>query len=95
MTKQEAYTKKVEAQLEEWSAEIDKLKARGKKSGADAELAYQRRVEDLERKRDEAQDQLEELRDASGDAWEDIKAGVESARESLAEALQSARERFK
>ena len=40
MNMKEAYEKKLEAQMEEWSLEIDKLKAKADKAEADSQLEY-------------------------------------------------------
>ena len=38
---------KLQAQLDEWSAEIDKLKAKADKAEADAQLEYYKEIEEL------------------------------------------------
>jgi len=95
MERKDAYSKKVQAQLDEWDAEIDKLKARARLAEADAQLEIQKQLETLGRKRKEAGDKLAELRTASDDAWEEIKEGLESAKDSLGNALKSAGAKFR
>ena len=95
MSMQEAYQKKMKAQLDVWSAEIDKLKAQATKMEADAEVKAHREIDDLRAKRDAAEEKLARLERAGDDAWEDVKAGVESAWDSLADAVKSASARFK
>ena len=48
MSEKQAYEKKLEAQLDAWSADIDKLKAKADKVGADTRLEIERRVKDLQ-----------------------------------------------
>jgi len=91
----EAYEKKIEAQLKEWNADIDKLQARADSAEADAQLEYYQQIDDLRAKQEEAQTKLDELKEASDDAWEDLKAGVNSARDSLGDGLRSAISRYK
>ena len=40
MSSKEAYRRKVEAQMDEWQAEIDKLVAQSKGKEADSEIQY-------------------------------------------------------
>jgi chromosome segregation ATPase len=91
----EAYQQKIEAQLDEWNAEIDRMKARASKAEADAKLEYDKQIKELRLKQQAVQEKLRNLKDAGEDAWEDLKAGVELAWESLGEAIKSANSRFK
>ncbi|BCA78558.1 coiled coil domain-containing protein [Desulfuromonas sp. AOP6] len=95
MSKKEAYEKKLQAQLDEWDAEIKKLKAQADKAGADAQIKYHQQIEELESMRKSAAAKLTELKNAGDDAWEDLRAGIESAWDSLGKALKSAASRFK
>lgn len=95
MSMKEAYEKKLQAQLDEWSAEIDKLKAKADGAEGDAQLEYYKHVEELRSMQEAANDKLSELKDAGDDGWEDLKAGLDSAWHSLGNALRSAASRFK
>ncbi|WP_020680563.1 hypothetical protein [Marinobacterium rhizophilum] len=95
MSMKEAYEKKMHAQLDEWDAEIRKLKARADKAQADGQLEYYKQIEDLRERQQRAQEKLDELRRASDTAWEDMRAGIESAWDSMAEAMRKASSRFK
>ena len=95
MSMKEAYEQKLQAQLDEWSAEIDKLKAKADSAEADAQLEYYKKIEELRLMRETAVNKLTELKDAGGDAWEDLKAGIDSSWDSLGNALKSAASRFK
>jgi chromosome segregation ATPase len=94
MSEKQAYEKKLQAKMDEWSAEIDKLKAKANDAEANAQLEYNRRIEDLRSMQEAARDRLVALREASDDAWEDLKIGMESALDSLGNAVRSARSRF-
>ena len=87
MNKKELYRQKKQAQLDEWKAEVDKLKARASGASADAQLKLNKQVESLEGKIDEGKTKLAEIADASEDAWESIKEGVESAWDSIRSAF--------
>jgi hypothetical protein len=49
MSIKEAYAKKVQTQLDEWNAEIDKLKAKAANAEADADvqIEYHKKIEEL------------------------------------------------
>jgi chromosome segregation ATPase len=94
MSDKQAYEKKLEAQIDEWNADIDKLKAKAKKASADAEANYEKEIDKLESRRDDMNEKLEELKSASEDAWEDVKGGAESAWKSMSDAVSSAASRF-
>ena len=95
MNRKEAYSKKIQAQLDEWDADIRKFQARADRAEANAQLEIQKQIKTLKRKRQEAGNKLDELKAASDDAWEDFKDGLESARDALGSALKSAASRFK
>lgn len=95
MSMKEAYEKKLQSQLDEWNAEIDKLKAKANKAEADAQLEYYKEIEELRSMQQAANSKLVELKGSSDDAWEDLKAGADSAWDSLGRAIKSAASRFK
>ena len=95
MNMKTSYQQKLQAQLDEWSAEIDILKARADKADADVKLEYYEQIERLREKQNTAKDKLTELIAASDDAWEDLKAGAESAWLTLGDAVSNATSRFK
>lgn len=94
MSMKKAYEDKLQAQLDEWNAEIGKLKARADKAGADAKLEYYKQIENLREQQQEAKAKLDELRRAGEDAWEDLKAGMENAWDSLGKAVKTAASRL-
>ncbi|MEQ8802255.1 sll1863 family stress response protein [Haliea sp.] len=95
MSMKEAYEKKLQSQLDEWRADIDKLKAKADSAEADVQLDYYKQIEELRSMQDAASEKLVELKDASDDAWEDLKAGLDNAWHSLSISVKSASSRFK
>lgn len=95
MSLKEAYEKKMQAQLDEWIAEIDTLKAKADKAEANAQIDYYKRVESLKKNESALRQKLSELKEASDDAWEDLKSGINDAWDSFGNAIKSATERFK
>lgn len=93
--KKEEYQRKLEAQLAEWSAEIDQLKEKADQAGADLKDEYLEQIENLRARQQDARENLARLQEAGDDAWEELKAGANRAWEALGQALQAARDKFK
>jgi hypothetical protein len=73
------YVAKMEAELKEWSARLNELKAKASKAAAQGRVEYQKQLETLQSKHDAAASKLAELKSAGEDRWESLKAGVEGA----------------
>jgi uncharacterized coiled-coil DUF342 family protein len=95
MSEKELYRQKRQAQLDEWKAEIDKLKAKASGASADIQLKLNEQIRELEAKLEKGMAKLAELADAGEDAWESLKEGLESAWESLKSAIGEAKGKFK
>ena len=93
--KRKAYEEKLDAQLKEWSAQIALLKAKADKARADVKIDYQKTIDTLQRKQDEAGTKLHELKTASDEVWEDLKTGAEKAWAEVKTAFHDAMSRFK
>lgn len=94
MDEQELYRKKKQAQLDEWKAELDKIKGRAEKADAETRLKVDEKAKELETKIEEGQDKLNKLEDASGDAWKSLKDVIDSAWESLKTGFADAASKF-
>lgn len=95
MSIKEAYEQKQQAHLDEWAAQIKKLKAKADMAEADAQLNYYKQIKELQSMQDEATKKLTKLKNAGDEAWEDLKAGMDSTRGSLSNAIKAAASRFK
>jgi chromosome segregation ATPase len=95
MNEKELYRRKRQAQLDEWKADVDKLKARASGASADAQLELNAQIKALKAKIDEGKAKLSALAAAGEDSWETLKDGVESAWGSLKSAMSEATARFK
>jgi len=93
--KRKAYEEKIDAQLEEWNAQIALLKARADKTKAEVKIEYYKTIEALQRRQDEARTKLDELKTAGDEAWEDLKTGAEKAWDEVKTAFHSAASKFK
>ena len=93
--KRKAYEEKLDAQLQEWNAQIALFKARADKAKAEAKIEYYKTIEALQHKQDEARANLHGLKTAGDEAWEDLKTGVEKAWAEVKAAFHSAASKFK
>jgi chromosome segregation ATPase len=64
----EAYIERLETKLKEWSAEIDKLKAKAERSEVKIKEEYHKRIEDLRARRDDIKKRIQKLKEA-GEAF--------------------------
>ena len=95
MNDKELYQQKKQAQLDEWEAEVEKLKAQASEASADTQIELNKQIDTLEAKIEEGKSKLSELSGASNDAWESIKEGMESAWVSITSAFSEAAAKFK
>jgi hypothetical protein len=95
MKDKELYQRKMQAQLDEWKTDVDKLKARASKASADTQLKMNEQIKVLDSKIAEGKARLSELSRAGEDAWESIREGMESAWDSLKSAVSDAAKKFK
>jgi hypothetical protein len=93
--KRNAYEEKIDAQLEEWNAQIALLKAKADKGKAEVKIEYYKTIEALQHRQDEARTKLHELKTAGDEAWEDIKTGAEKAWDEVKTAFNIAASKFK
>lgn len=94
MNNVEAYKEKYSAKLDEWKAEIDKLKAKATQEKSDVSISFHEKIDELERKRGDVKKELEKLSAAGNDAWEDLKSGVEKACTDLSGSIKAAMHKF-
>lgn len=95
VSERDQYVEKTKAKLDQWNAEIDKVEAKMKEAEADAKLEYQKQLDEMRKRRNEAEAGLKEVADAGDQAWDDVRHGFERAWGSLSEAFERARSRFK
>lgn len=95
MNDKELYLQKLQARIDAWKADVDKLKAKASGASADVQLDMNQQIKELERRIEDGKAKLSELAGAGEDAWESIKDGVESAWDSLKSAATDAAAKFK
>ncbi len=94
MSKKELYEQKMQAQLDVWQADVEKLNARASLASANAQLELNREINALKGNLELGKSRLAEIEDASEEAWESIKVGVDSAWDSLKVAFSDAKAKF-
>lgn len=77
--KKDEYHHKINAEVSDWDAQIERAKAERKADAADREWEKEEDYREYRAKRKDVDQRLAELRNASEDKWEDMKTGVEKA----------------
>ena len=95
MSNKVLYKQKMQAQLDEWEADVDMLKAKASKASSNAQLEWNQEINILKGKIEHGKTKLAKVADASEDSWESIKEGVDSAWDALSVAVSDAKAKFK
>jgi hypothetical protein len=93
MTRDE-YVQKMKEQLDQWNAEAAKWEAKAKEAQASMKAEYEKQLNQLHSRRDEAMYQLKLMQNASASAWQDMMKGTDQAVKSMHEAFNRARSHF-
>jgi TolA-binding protein len=92
-TKEEFLTR-LEARLEKLDGEVAALREKGRDLKDEAKADWDRKLADLEAKRDAARTKLAEVKESSAEAWKDVQQGAQSAWDDLEQAFQDASREF-
>jgi chromosome segregation ATPase len=84
----EEFQKKLETQLDELDAKIVTLRDKGSDLKDDAKVEWERKMADLETKRETARAKLSEVGRASAEAWKDVQKGAVAAWDDLDKAFR-------
>jgi multidrug resistance efflux pump len=94
MSKRDEYVEKLKGQLDQWNAEVAKWEAKAQNAQAGARAEYDKHLNELRRRRDQALEQMKRLQAATGDAWVDLVRGADEAWAKMREALEKSRSHF-
>lgn len=83
------YVNKSEKRLKHWGAELDKLAQTGLSMVGSQKEAFDKRIVELQTKRDFAQSKLEALRGAGEHKWEAFKEELELSARALETSIKS------
>jgi len=86
----EHYQEQIESTLNEWGEEIEKIRKKADRLGADARGKYREQIEDLRLRQETARKKLEDLKRAGGEAWEDLRSGADAALDELKKGVEGA-----
>jgi DNA repair exonuclease SbcCD ATPase subunit len=89
------YLGRMETQLGEWGAELDKLRDMADKAAADTKQSYCDEIEALHAKQASMQVKLQELKTSGDDAWGDLKEGLDHSWSQVRDSFSKAAARFK
>ena len=78
MSQKELYVEKMEAQLNDWRAKLDAIKARLEEAELQGRLEFHKQVEASQRQHEVACRHLDELKQSGEEAWGALKAGVDT-----------------
>lgn len=95
MNEKDLYRQKYQAQLDEWAADVAKLKARAAGAKADAQIEMNKHLKELDRTMHEAGAKLVELAAASEGAWDSVRKNTETTWEALKAGINAAKAKFK
>ncbi len=95
MNDKSLFEQKKQAELDLWSADMDKLKAKASMASADVQLKINEHIRDLEDKYDDGKSKLSQLKESAEDKYEAMKDGVESAWDKLASGFNDVKAKFK
>lgn len=95
MIDKEAYQQKLQAQINEWKAQADLLKAKAEGASADLKQEIHQQLDKLKDLQAEAQSKFDELRAAGEDKLGELKDKVEGLVGEASAALKSLTDRFK
>jgi len=93
--KRKAYEEKLDAQLDQWNAQIALLKAKADKVKAETKIEYYKTIDALQHQQDDVRTKLHELKTAGDEAWEDLKIGAGKAWAEVEAAFHEATSKFK
>ena len=94
MNDKKLFQQKKQAQLDEWRAKVEILKAKASGTSADIQLELNHKIEQLDTKLEEGKRKLADLEDAGEEAWESVVDGVENAWDSMKNAVGDAVKKF-
>lgn len=93
--KKQAYVEKYKAQIAEWEADIDKLKAKAAEASADARIEYEEQLESLKRKTADQRRKLDELQEAGEDTFDELRKGFEAAWQELSSSWENVKAKLR
>lgn len=95
MNTRKEYIEQLKTRLDGWNADIGKMEEKLRGMKTDLRIDYEMALEDLRKKRDDANVKFKELQASGEEAWEDVRAGADVVWAAVREAYDKAASRFK
>ena len=93
--KEDKYVQKLKARLDEWNAEIKKLAADAEHAEAQTKIDYEKKLEELKRKKEELEEKIVAVEGGRQSSWEDFKEGVDNSWKIFKRTLSKTKSEFK
>ncbi len=90
----QAYQEKVQAKIDQLDAQIDQLSAQAREKAADANVNYQKTLNELHSQRDALMGKWQDLQQSSEAAWEELQVGLEASWNELVNTFEKAKKQF-
>jgi LPS O-antigen subunit length determinant protein (WzzB/FepE family) len=90
----EEFQKNLDARLKQLDVEIVRLREKGRDLNDEAKANWERKMAELEAKREAARARLSEVGQSSAEAWKDVQKGAQSAWDELEKAFREASNEF-
>jgi len=95
MTLSQAYCDKYEAQLRQWKAQLDRLRALADQARAEAKIELYSELHDLQSRYDGVSEKLSRAKTSTSDAWDEMRFGFEKSWNELKRAFDRAAARLR
>jgi chromosome segregation ATPase len=89
MNKKDLYKQKLQAQLDEWQADVNKMKAQLGGASVGAKMEINQELNQLEANLAEGREKLEELSQATEDNWENLKDSLDETWEGIGNSFKN------
>jgi TolA-binding protein len=90
----EDFKKSMQSQLSDLDSKVSELREKGRNLKDQAKTDWEKRMSELELKREAAATSLARVGESTADAWQDVKKGAQSAWAELDKAFQAAAREF-
>lgn len=95
MDNKEKYRRKMQEQLDQWKADLERLKQEAAVVKKKAVENLPEQITELEQKIEEGTARLKVLAETNEESWEALKGGFDEAWKSLSTGFREAKEKFK
>jgi hypothetical protein len=95
MGMREEYQSVMEKQLNEWKAQTERFKAGAGKMEAQAKAQYEKQLDLLHAKQEEAWENFHKMKSASESAWSQFKANMDKVGAEIKDATERFQSQFK